>query len=54
MTKQQFIKQFKTLTKAEQEQVEQFHNDKLKNAIFVETFETAERALLWIREAKEQ
>ena len=54
MTKQQFIKQFKTLSKWKQEQAEQYYTGLLKNAIFQETFETAERTLLWIREAKEQ
>lgn len=53
MTKQQFIKAFKELSQEDKDKVKQFHEEQLKNAIFIDTFETAEKCLLWIREAEE-
>jgi hypothetical protein len=53
MTKQQFIKAFKKLSQEDKDKVKQFHEEQLKNAIFIDTFEIAEKCLLWIREAEE-
>lgn len=52
MTKQQFIKKYRTLSEQDKKTVKQYHEDMLKSAIFIETFETAEKCLLWIREAE--
>lgn len=49
LTKQQFIKKYNTLTPEQK----QYHEDKYKTAIFIDTLETAEKCLLWIREAEE-
>ena len=53
LTKKEFIKQYKKLTPEQKKEVKQFHEEKYKNAIFEETFNTAEKCLLWIREIEE-
>lgn len=53
LTKKEFIKQYKKLTPEQKKEVKQFHEEKYKNAIFENTFEQAEKCLLWIREADE-
>ena len=53
MTKKQFQKQFAALSQEDKNKVKQFHENQLKNAIFIDTFETAEKCLLWIREVEE-
>lgn len=53
MTKAQFIKQYNKLSDSDKDKVKQFHEDMLKTAIFIDTYETAEKALLWIREAEQ-
>ena len=53
LTKKEFIKQYKQLTEADKKKVKQYHENMLKGAIFEDTFNTAEKCLLWIREAEE-
>ena len=53
MTKAQFIKKYKTLSEQDKRTVKEYHENQLKNAIFIETYETAEKCLLWIRETEE-
>ena len=50
MNKKQFQSQYLKLTQEDKNKVKEFHENQLKNAIFVDTFETAEKCLLWIRE----
>lgn len=52
LTKQQFIKKYNTLTPEQKQEVKQYHEDKNKTAIFIDTLKTAEKCLLWIREAE--
>lgn len=52
LTKQQFIKKYNTLTPEQKQEVKQYHEDKYKTAIFIDTLKTAEKCLLWIREAE--
>lgn len=52
MTKKEFIKQFLKLSPENKQKVKQYHEDMLKGAIFIETYETAEKCLLWIQEAE--
>lgn len=54
MTKAQFKKQVRSLTKEEQKQVKHYYEELLKNAMFIGTFEEAEKCLLWIREMEEK
>ena len=37
----------------QKKEVKQFHEDKYKGAIFPDTLETAEKCLMWIKEAEE-
>ena len=52
MTKAQFIKKYRTLSKQDKQTVKEYHENMLKNAIFIDTFNIAEKALLWIQEAE--
>lgn len=52
MKKSEFIKKFKSLSQEEKRQVKQYHETIYKNAIFSETLSTAEKCLLWIKEAE--
>ena len=53
LTKKQFQKQYATLSQEDKNKVKQYHEEQLLNAIFIDTFETAEKCLLWIRETEE-
>jgi hypothetical protein len=53
MTKHEFITKYKTLSQSDKNKVKQFHEEQLKNAIFIDTYEIAERCLLWIKEAEQ-
>ena len=53
MTKQQFITKYNKLNQTDKDKVKQFHEEQLKNAIFIDTYKIAERCLLWIREAEQ-
>lgn len=52
LTKQQFIKKYNTLTPEQKQEAKQYHEDIYKSAIFPQTLATAEKCLLWIREAE--
>lgn len=54
LTKREFIKEYKKLPSEKKQEVKRYHEVKLKNAIFKDTFEQAEKCLLWIREAEEE
>ena len=51
--KAKFTKQYKKLNEADRNKVKQYYEDMFKDAVFVDTFETAEQCLLWIREIEE-
>lgn len=53
LNKNEFIKQYNMLTPEQKKEVKQFHEDKYKGAIFPDTLETAEKCLMWIKEAEE-
>lgn len=53
LTKKQFQKQYAALSQEDKNKVKQYHEDMLKSAIFIDTFETAEKCLLWIKEMEE-
>ena len=53
LTKRQFKKQFAALSQEDKNKVKQYHEDMLKSAIFIDTYEIAEKCLLWIREVEE-
>ena len=54
MNKKEFIKKYKTLSEQDKRTVKKYHEDMLKNAIFLDTFNIAERTLLWIHELEQE
>ena len=50
MTKREFTKKYKALTAAQKAEIKTYYTDLMKGAHFVETFDLAEKCLLWIRE----
>lgn len=53
MNKKEFQKQFAALSEQDKQKVKVYHEEKLKNAIFIDTYEIAEKCLLWIREVEQ-
>lgn len=53
MTKKQFIEKYKSLSPEDRQKVKTYYNDLMTSAVFVSTFETAEKHLLWIMEAEQ-
>lgn len=51
MNKQQFIKAYRKLSEQEKQATREYWESILKTAIFLSTYEKAEKYLLWIREA---
>lgn len=52
LSKSQFIKQYNKLTETDKKKIKQYHEDIYNSAIFPQTLKTAEKCLLWIREAE--
>ena len=52
MSKGEFIRKYKALGKYDRASVKSHWEGVYKNALFPETFDHAERVLLWIREAE--
>ena len=53
MNKKQFIKKYLSLAPEDRQKVKTYYNDLMAGAVFVNTFETAEKRLLWIMEAEQ-
>ena len=50
LSKKEFQKQFKQLSVEQKQYVKQYHEEKLKQALFIDTYKQAEKILLWIHE----
>ena len=53
MNKTDFQKEFKKLPVSVRKEVKEYHEQKYKQAIFLDTLERAEEILLWIKEVEE-
>lgn len=54
LTKTSFIRYYTTLTPEDREKLKTYLNDVLKYSLFLESFDFAEKRLLWIREIEEK
>ena len=52
MTKAKFIRKYRKLNAEDRADVKAYWENRYKGAHFIETLDTAERVLLWIREAE--
>ena len=50
LTKKEFQKKYMVLSETDKAKVKEYHEGILKSAIFIDTYEIAEKCLLWIRE----